>query len=70
MDRGRLMTLIPKGGPMSVVYGAPLETPYDPEPSDELVREVHAKYMAAVEKLFNDHKSDHGYGDDEKLVIV
>lgn len=53
-----------------MVFGEPLETPFDPEPSKELVAKVHAEYVAAVEKLFNDHKESQGYGPDETLVIT
>ena len=61
---------MPKSRPLSVVFGEPLETPFDPEPSKELVAKVHAEYVAAVEKLFNDHKESQGYGPDETLVIT
>ena len=62
--------MVPKPGPLDVVFGAPVETPHDPEPSDEVVQQVHARYMAAVEGLFHAHKAEHGYGPEEKLVIV
>ncbi len=39
------------------------------EPSGELVASVHARYCAAVVSIFDRHKKEFGYADDEELVI-
>lgn len=68
--RGRCGTFIPKALPLSVVYGAPLETPHVADPDEELVASVHVRYQKAVEALFHEHKAAHGYGPEEKLVVT
>ena len=40
------------------------------EPSEEYIDEVHAKFVGAMEDIFERRKREFGYGDEEKLVIV
>lgn len=46
-----------KGRGLHVRWGEPVEVgPADPEPSDEKVQAVFERYVAALQKLFNEHK--------------
>mmetsp|Transcript_128357 Transcript_128357/g.256374 ORF Transcript_128357/g.256374 Transcript_128357/m.256374 type:complete len:317 (+) Transcript_128357:88-1038(+) len=53
---------VPFRAPLRPVVGAPLEMPHIPTPSQAEVDEHHARYMAALEQLFEKHKHDAGYG--------
>lgn len=53
---------VPFRAPLRPVVGAPLEMPHIPTPTDGQVDEHHARYMAALEQLFEKHKHDAGYG--------
>lgn len=59
----------PKGKSFGVVYGKPMALKQVEHPTDEEVKEVHDKYVAEVERLFNQYKKSFGYDDDETLVI-
>ena len=57
-----------------LVVGEPIDVPA-PEGNDgaitqEAIDALHAKYVAAVRALFEEHKAAHGYGPDETLVIT
>lgn len=70
---GRWFTWLPRReNGLSVVYGAPLETPHIEEPTDAEVQEVHGRYVAALKALYAAHKgSMRGYDvPEEKLVIT
>jgi hypothetical protein len=61
---------VPKRCQTDLVFGAPLEFPClkPGEPTDAEVQVAHAAYVAALRKLFNDHKSELGYGDRELIL--
>lgn len=48
--------LIPRRHPITTVVGAPIETVKNPSPTIEEVDELHAKFIQALTKLFEDHK--------------
>jgi len=60
--------LIPFRRPINVVVGAPIPVPKVENPTDEEVDRVHATYVAALTKLYEDNVAE--YGDAaQKLVI-
>lgn len=59
----------PKGKQFGIVYGAPIRVAQSPEPDEQLVRAIHAQYVAEVERLFFQYKAQFGYDADESLVI-
>ncbi len=63
--------LPPKGAKIGVVFGAPLPVPHVPDAGKDhpAVLAAHAAYIAAYTALWNNHKSDFGYADDDLLVI-
>lgn len=68
---GRFCTWIPlPGRQLSVVFGAPIPTPHVPEPSEQLVNEVHAKFVAAVQEMFEQFRDKMQYDADERLVVL
>ncbi|TMW64451.1 hypothetical protein Poli38472_013073 [Pythium oligandrum] len=60
----------PKEKTFGIVYGKPIAVTQNENPTDEELHTVHAKYMAEIERLFNDYKKTFGYDDDETLVIT
>lgn len=62
--------MIPYRRPITTVVGAPIDVKKNAEPSQEEIDVLHAKYAAALVKLFNDHK--HKYiknAENIKLII-
>ena len=75
--RGRWWTFLghvqkADGAPLALgfVWGEALRVRHEAEPSDAYVAEVHAAYVAAIEQLFERHKKDFGYPEEETLAIV
>mmetsp|Transcript_59165 Transcript_59165/g.138447 ORF Transcript_59165/g.138447 Transcript_59165/m.138447 type:complete len:381 (-) Transcript_59165:58-1200(-) len=62
--------LLPLRHPVHVVMGAPIEFECKVAgfPSDEEVQQAHAKYVAALTKLYNEER--HHYGDPERELLV
>eukprot|EP00741_Cyanophora_paradoxa_P012647 tig00020614_g12218.t1 len=54
--------------PITFVIGAPLHVEKIEHPTDAQVNELHAKYVAALTKLFDENKARLGFGD-RKLTI-
>lgn len=48
--------LIPRRHPITTVVGAPVETTMNPTPTSEEIEELHATFIKALTKLFEDHK--------------
>ena len=49
---GRFWTPMPAAHPLLLVFGTPIPLPKTPNPSPELVDEVHAKFVAALKDLY------------------
>lgn len=58
--------LIPRRRQITTVVGAPIETEQTHTPSDKVINEVHAKFIEALVKLFEEHK--HKYLEDAKEI--
>ena len=67
---GRFLTWYPFMAEQTVVFGEPIETGNVDVNSEDEINQLHAKYVDAVIKLFETHKKDAGYGEEEKLVVV
>eukprot|EP00455_Lapot_gusevi_P054262 TRINITY_DN8657_c0_g1_i7.p1 TRINITY_DN8657_c0_g1~~TRINITY_DN8657_c0_g1_i7.p1 ORF type:complete len:177 (+),score=39.77 TRINITY_DN8657_c0_g1_i7:253-783(+) len=65
---GRFFLPIPYRVPISGVMGLPLDVPFDENPSRELVNEYHAKFIARLNELFDEHKHAYGWADRELIV--
>lgn len=70
MLRGRWFTLMPWPVPVTLVVGRPLEVPHWADPDTwtttafhEAVDEAHAKYIEALQQLYDEHKDAAGYRD-------
>lgn len=61
--------LLPYRTPVTMVFGAPINVGKIAEPSEEELNAAHAKYVAALSKLFDDHKKRLGYGDATLEII-
>jgi 2-acylglycerol O-acyltransferase 2 len=48
--------LIPYRRPMTVVVGEPIDVPHVLDPSPELVDEYHAKYLGALQRMYEESK--------------
>ncbi|KUF95156.1 hypothetical protein AM588_10006081 [Phytophthora nicotianae] len=59
-----------EGKRYGLVYGKPIVTKHTPNPTDEEIRAVHAQYVAEIERIFKQYKSEFGYEEDETLLIV
>ena len=59
---------IPRRHPILTVVGEPIPVPKVEEPTRAQVAEYHAKFLAAMEKLYNDHRGLIGW-DDRPLSI-
>ena len=46
------------------------QPPAGEDPSEARVDEVHAEYVEAVRALFQAHKRDAGYGEEETLTVI
>ena len=55
---------------LGYAWGVPIDVRHEPNPSDEYVMEVHAKYIKAIEGLFERHKARFGYDADETIEVV
>ncbi|TYZ63962.1 hypothetical protein PybrP1_003658, partial [[Pythium] brassicae (nom. inval.)] len=60
---------LPEGKRFGIVYGKPIPTVQNVEPTDAEVQAVHALYVAEIERLFAQYKGRFGYDADETLVI-
>jgi hypothetical protein len=49
--------LLPYRVPITMVFGAPLSVPHVQAPSHELIETHHTLYVAALLKLFDEHKA-------------
>ena len=72
---GRWGTLIPYSRRLSVAVGKPIQCPkLAPDANgrldDDVVKEYHARFLEAVQALFEEHKGEHGYPPERKLTIV
>ena len=57
------------GAPIpTVTGGAPIKE--GESPTEEAVAAMHARYVAAVVALFEEHKAAAGYGPEETLKVV
>jgi 1-acyl-sn-glycerol-3-phosphate acyltransferase len=61
---------LPKEKAFGIVYGKPIPTTLNADPSDEDVQAVHAQYVAEIERIFEQYKGRFGYDADETLVIL
>ena len=62
------MYLLFRRRPINVVVGAPIPVPKVEDPTDEELDRIHATYVAALAKLYEDNVDK--YGDPgERLVI-
>lgn len=67
---GRFFTWLPYRTPLTCVFGEPLRADEKvEEPTDEQVTELHDRYCKALAALFEKHKAEAGYSNDEVLVI-
>ncbi|KAG7384006.1 hypothetical protein PHYBOEH_009670 [Phytophthora boehmeriae] len=60
----------PAGKRFGLVYGNPIATKLTPNPTESELRAVHEKYVAEIHRIFEEHKADFGYGEDETLAII
>ncbi len=67
--RGRNCTLLPRQEEQLVVVGAPIPVPRIEDPPPEVVDRFHARYVAAVQRLFESHKHLHKHSRDLRLEI-
>ena len=57
-----MIPLLPRSNvDMKIVIGAPIVLPKIDNPSKDVVKQWHDRYVAALVKLFEDHKEDY-YG--------
>lgn len=68
---GRWGTTIPYDSAMTVVLGDPIPTAEDQTetPTDELCKEYSKKFIASLQNMFEEHKSEAGYPDLELHVM-
>ncbi|XP_031474204.1 diacylglycerol O-acyltransferase 2 [Nymphaea colorata] len=60
---------IPKRNPMYVVVGKPIEVKKTVQPTKEEVDEVHGKFIAALQELFDKHKGKAGQPDLQLKIV-
>ncbi|XP_060635756.2 2-acylglycerol O-acyltransferase 3 [Anolis sagrei] len=65
----RLPGILPLNAPLTVVVGKPIPVPRRPDPSEEEVSEFHARYVAALQELFEAHKGSCGLAPSDHLAI-
>lgn len=61
---------IPRPAPITVAVGSPLRWRQEAQPSDETVAAAHAEFVAALVKLFDDHKHLGGPGMEAATLTV
>lgn len=60
----------PKPTPLSLIVGKPIPVPkVEGDPTPEVLAFYHDKLLSEMERIFNDHKHQHGMGD-HKLRII
>ncbi|XP_004475980.1 acyl-CoA wax alcohol acyltransferase 1 [Dasypus novemcinctus] len=62
--------LLPYPQPLVTVVGEPLPLPKLEKPSQELVDKYHVLYMDAVQKLFDQHKTQYGFSETQQLIFL
>ncbi|XP_077002266.1 acyl-CoA wax alcohol acyltransferase 2 [Tamandua tetradactyla] len=62
--------LLPHARPVTTIVGKPLLLPKFENPSQEIVDKYHARYIDALCKLFDQHKTKFGISETQELVIV
>ncbi|RWR73833.1 DAGAT domain-containing protein [Cinnamomum micranthum f. kanehirae] len=62
-------TPIPYRRPMHLVVGRPIEVKRTPQPTSEEITEVHGKFVAALQELFENHKARVGYADLQLRIL-
>ena len=67
--RGRWHTVIPHRVPVTIVFGAPLGVSKIDNPTQRDIEQLNDRYCAALTTLYEDHKSNYGYGD-KALVLL
>jgi len=60
--------LVPYRKPVTVVVGSPIPVPKIENPTNEEVQEYHAKYMSALQKLYNEYNPKYGNPDIELAI--
>lgn len=53
-----------------LAVGEPLPLPKIENPSKEMVEKYHTLYMDALCKLFDQHKTQYGYSETQKLIFL
>ncbi|QNQ00885.1 YALIA101S02e02520g1_1 [Yarrowia lipolytica] len=51
--------LVPYRRPVNIVVGSPIDLPYLPHPTDEEVSEYHDRYIAELQRIYNEHKDEY-----------
>ncbi|GAB5584667.1 acyl-CoA wax alcohol acyltransferase 1 [Prionailurus iriomotensis] len=62
--------LLPYSLPIVTVVGEPLPLPKIEKPSQEMVEKYHTLYMDALCKLFDQHKTQYGCSENQKLLFL
>jgi len=58
----------PRKVPVDVVVGAPIEVKQNVNYTNEDVDKIHAQYILALEKLYDEHK--HKYGSSTRELVI
>uniref|UniRef100_A0AC34FEH7 Acyltransferase n=1 Tax=Panagrolaimus sp. ES5 TaxID=591445 RepID=A0AC34FEH7_9BILA len=66
----RYVGFMPFPAQITTVVGAPIDTPYHPNPPQELIDKVHQEYIKSLINLFEQHKARYGLREDVELRIV
>ncbi|KAL8005237.1 putative diacylglycerol acyltransferase [Plasmopara halstedii] len=66
---GRGMLPIPRKINIPIVVGKPIEVPHIEKPTQDVIDQVHARYFAALQEMFNKYKDEVGCSD-YKLVLL
>lgn len=61
--------LIPHRKPITTVIGAPIDVVQNPKPTRDEVNELHAKFVEAINKLFDNHKEKY-VKDAENIKLI
>jgi 2-acylglycerol O-acyltransferase 2 len=69
---GRMNAPVPNKVDITIVVGEPLLLPAEPnpEPSEQLVSELHEQYYSQLRTLFEAHKAQAGFPDAELKYVV
>lgn len=62
--------LIPRRHPIHTVVGAPIDTVKTEAPTSKDIDDLHAKFITALEKLFEDHKQKYLKNADKVRLII